>query len=284
MITAAKELSISQPALSSQLKQLEGEIGAPIFDRSTRNLDLTDKGQHLFYFTKQIFETCELMFNQITPNESLPISLRIGISEQIERTLCIPFISTIFHSQNPVDAKRFSVESCDNKTNINRLEIGEFDLTITNESSENTSIVTLASIDTPVVLAVPRQYRSSKTPFKIDMFKTALAPNELGLVLPKPRIFLRNKINTFLLEQKIEPRIIFESDIFAIMIRAVVDGIGAGFFPTSYIEKEIKEQKIKVAGLPNGFWKEQILLLANKNSSINNYFEELKSIFIDSFS
>ena len=47
MTHAAKELGISQPALSRAIAKLEEEFGVPLFERKTRTLELTDAGKLL---------------------------------------------------------------------------------------------------------------------------------------------------------------------------------------------------------------------------------------------
>ena len=37
---------ISQPSLSANVKRIENRIGSPIFDRSTKPLQLTEVGEH----------------------------------------------------------------------------------------------------------------------------------------------------------------------------------------------------------------------------------------------
>src|SRR6516162_4123458 len=44
---AAKTLRIAQPALSRQIRQLEGALGIPLFDRNARRLHLTIEGREL---------------------------------------------------------------------------------------------------------------------------------------------------------------------------------------------------------------------------------------------
>ena len=42
---AAQNLYISQPSLSARIKKIEQQIGAPIFDRSTTPLRMTEVGE-----------------------------------------------------------------------------------------------------------------------------------------------------------------------------------------------------------------------------------------------
>jgi LysR family transcriptional regulator, transcriptional activator of the cysJI operon len=52
---AAKKLYITQPGLSFQIKQLEKEVGLPLFDNHhTRNLHLTEAGKRLFKYAEYI--------------------------------------------------------------------------------------------------------------------------------------------------------------------------------------------------------------------------------------
>ncbi|RZM90476.1 LysR family transcriptional regulator, partial [Bradyrhizobium genosp. SA-3] len=44
---AAERLRMAQPPLSVQIRKLEAEIGAPLFRRGTRGMDLTEAGQAL---------------------------------------------------------------------------------------------------------------------------------------------------------------------------------------------------------------------------------------------
>ena len=51
---AAKKLFVSQPSLSQMLRQIEQEIGLPIFDRSTSPLRLTYAGEKYLYAAERI--------------------------------------------------------------------------------------------------------------------------------------------------------------------------------------------------------------------------------------
>lgn len=43
-----EKLHITQPSLSNAIKKSEQEIGAPLLERNTRNLHLTEAGQLLY--------------------------------------------------------------------------------------------------------------------------------------------------------------------------------------------------------------------------------------------
>jgi len=51
---AAKILYLSQPAVSMQIKQLEDEVGMPVFDRMGKAIQLTDAGRELLLHTRTI--------------------------------------------------------------------------------------------------------------------------------------------------------------------------------------------------------------------------------------
>ena len=50
---AAAALFISQPSLSANVKRVENRIGYPIFDRSTKPLQLTEVGKHYIRLLKK---------------------------------------------------------------------------------------------------------------------------------------------------------------------------------------------------------------------------------------
>lgn len=53
---AAEELEITQPTVSSQIKQLAKAVGMPLFEQISKQLYLTDAGQELLNTCKDIFE------------------------------------------------------------------------------------------------------------------------------------------------------------------------------------------------------------------------------------
>src|SRR5256885_8108809 len=51
---AAEELRLSAPAVSMQIKELETEVGLPLFDRSSRKVSLTMVGEYVLAYTQRV--------------------------------------------------------------------------------------------------------------------------------------------------------------------------------------------------------------------------------------
>ena len=61
MNEAAKKLYISQPSLSSTIKELEDETGVELFIRSNRGISLTPQGEEFVGYARQVVQQYELM-------------------------------------------------------------------------------------------------------------------------------------------------------------------------------------------------------------------------------
>ncbi len=82
---AAEELYISQPAVSQAIKQLETQLGTPLFHRKHRGMELTAQGGELIFGNVEkalgLLESAENTLTEL--NESATGTLRIGASETI---------------------------------------------------------------------------------------------------------------------------------------------------------------------------------------------------------
>lgn len=80
---AGRELGYSQPNISLQIQQLEQEIGAPLFNRIGRNISLTQYGEELLPYARQIVATAAEMENYFKAEEELGGTLRFGIADSL---------------------------------------------------------------------------------------------------------------------------------------------------------------------------------------------------------
>ena len=77
MTAAAKELYISQPAVSHAISELEGEYGVRLFERFSNRLHLTNEGRRLLSFSRHILAHSEELSREMR-GDSGPRQLRLG--------------------------------------------------------------------------------------------------------------------------------------------------------------------------------------------------------------
>lgn len=76
---AAKELSLTQGAVSYQVRRLESELNLALFHRSTRRVTLTLEGQSLYRTTNRLFRELEEEIHNISPSTD-QLMLTISVS------------------------------------------------------------------------------------------------------------------------------------------------------------------------------------------------------------
>lgn len=77
---AAETLYISQPSLTTAIRELEKEIGIRIFNRSGRGATLTNDGTEFILYARQVYGQYNLLVEKYSPDSS--IKKKFGVSSQ----------------------------------------------------------------------------------------------------------------------------------------------------------------------------------------------------------
>lgn len=85
---AGEKLGYSQPTISFQIKQLEKEMGAQLFDRIGHTVSLTDAGRDALVYAQQICHSCQEMVLGTAGRREPAGVLRLGMAD----SLCEPLI------------------------------------------------------------------------------------------------------------------------------------------------------------------------------------------------
>lgn len=93
---ASEELNISQPAISKSIKNLEEQLGGPLFVRTKKGVVLTEEGKEFYTYIKSAIEYINNAENKFTDLINLETGLiKIGINT----TLTKEFL-TFFNEKN----------------------------------------------------------------------------------------------------------------------------------------------------------------------------------------
>ena len=87
---AARQLFLSQPALSKQMGRLEEELGFALFDRSGYRPLLTEKGQVFYRECVKLDQTCRELLAQVKQHDPLPVN--IGFTGSFENREILSFL------------------------------------------------------------------------------------------------------------------------------------------------------------------------------------------------
>ena len=98
---AAAELSISQPAVSQSLKQLESALNVKLFVRSAKGIRLTPEGQVLYEHVKAGYEQIRLGEKRLSSMLQLEFGeLKIGASDMSLKYYLLPLLQE-YHERFP---------------------------------------------------------------------------------------------------------------------------------------------------------------------------------------
>lgn len=98
---AARELAVSQPAVSQAIRQLESQLGADLFYRAAKGVRLTREGQLLFSYVEKGYEQMELGLEKLLRLQNMEGGeIRIGASDMTLQYFLLPYLER-FHEKYP---------------------------------------------------------------------------------------------------------------------------------------------------------------------------------------
>ena len=235
---AARQLHVSQSALSAQIRTLEDNMNTRLFERQGRRLILTDQGQRVLTYAGDIFKRGEeleaLAKRGIAPEVQ---QLRIGVLSTMSRNFIEGFITPLIERRDV----RFSLHAQGMANLLNGLRNHQLDLILTNANvvSEGQSDLWQSQLlaQQPVAIVGPEDLHNKKFP---DGYSNT------RWVLPAPNTEMRSAFDGFCSRWQYEPDILAEADDMA-MLRLLARDTGAlTVLPTVVVKDEIEQGTLKV--------------------------------------
>ena len=125
LTAAAKELSISQPAVSQTIRLLEEELGAKLFIRASRGIRLTSEGELLYTYVAQAIDRLENGEKKLRQMLDLELGeVHIGASDMTLQFYLLPYLES-FHERYP--KIKVNVTNAPTPETLKLLEEGKID-------------------------------------------------------------------------------------------------------------------------------------------------------------
>jgi LysR family transcriptional activator of nhaA len=233
---ASEELRLAQPTISGQIRVLEDQLGEKLFQRSGRNLVLTDMGRLVYRYADDIFGLGrELMDTLKDRPTGRPLRFQVGVADEVSKVIAYRLLEPALRLEQPVymvcrdgAAERLLTELA---THSLDLVIADTPIspTIKVKAFSHPLGETSVSVFGTAKLAAPRRKNFPKS---LDG-----AP----FLLPTIGKTLRRTLDQFFDQQSIRPRVIAELDDSALLTTFGQAGAGLFVAPT-VLEKEVTRQ------------------------------------------
>ncbi|HEY9281829.1 MAG TPA: LysR family transcriptional regulator [Eoetvoesiella sp.] len=225
---AAARLHMAQPPLSRQIRQLETELGAELFDRLGRTIRLTDAGK---FFLDQVTQ----LSNRL---DDITAATR-RIAENQKKWFGIGFVPSTLYGFVPAFIRQ--AMALDEHTEIGLLEMitvqqfdalkaGHIDLGIGRILIDDPEIERLVLIDEPLMLVVPRTHTLAT---RVAVRLEDIVSEQFILYPSKPRPSYADHILKLFERHGYAPKVALEANELQTAVGLVAVGLGITLVPSS---------------------------------------------------
>ena len=221
---AARELDYSQSAVSSQIAQLEEELGVPLFDRVGKTVRLTDAGQTFQHYARTLLTTAQQAKAALQPAPEARGTLRVAIADSLCSAL-MPGVLARFHALCPrveVSFRSGSTQEMQDMLAANRADLAyTFDQPVTSPA-----FVRLLDEPEPCCFLAPAGHPLAG---RQGLTLADLAGQEF--LLTERGMSYREALEQLLAARQLTLRPYLELGDAALLCRLVEDGMGLTFLP-----------------------------------------------------
>jgi len=235
---SARQLRVSQSALSAQIRQLEAYLGRPLFDRSGRSLVLTEFGTTVLDYADGIFGLGqELMANVRGGAGQRMQRLRVGAVATLSRN----FLENLLRPMLDRPEVRLSLESGSLEELLGRLQVHNLDVVLSNRPvvAEAGKPWRCVRIDRQSVCLVgpPRPLRTR--------FRFPADASGARFVVPGPSSDIRSQFDVWCEKHELRVDIAAEVDDMAMLRLLARDSGAITVLPEVVVQDELRDGRLQ---------------------------------------
>jgi len=249
---AAEKLGFSQSTVSFQIKQLESELNAQLFDRINHTVVLTEKGREVLNYAHQISKLTQELKENMENRSSVAGHIRVAMAD----SLCASLLSDDFHAfreQSPGITLKIIAAGTEEMFRLLNHNEADVILTLDNHiynteyvivREEKVGMHFVAAADNPLCRedAIPVQ-RLMGQPF----------------ILTEKGMSYRRLMDEKLAEMSLEVHPVLEIGSADLICSLVEQGIGLSFLPDYVTAKAVSAGRmchLNVTGFEIAVWKQ----------------------------
>lgn len=232
---AAKELYISQPAISKSISKLEDSLGTTLFNRNSRGVQLTEEGRVLFEHTSAAFEALSQGEQELKRIRNFHMGhIRIGVSNTLCRFIMLAYLKG-FIEQYP--HMKITIESQSTTHTLSMLEQQRIDIGLVAEPKAQKHLTFLPVMDIEdIFVAAPNYLENLKLREgpDADVFQTG------NVMLLDRNNITRHYIDDYMNINHIEANNLLEVTTMDLLIEFAKIGLGVGCVIKEFVKDDLK--------------------------------------------
>jgi DNA-binding transcriptional LysR family regulator len=258
---AAEKCFLTQPAVSAQIRALEDEIGAKLFDRSGSRVALTSAGKAFHVFAEETLDRKRRIISSLGDMEHTPRGEIVVAANEATCLHVLPEVFSEFKKQYPKVAVSISraergkiLESVLDKS----VDFGVVSLPV---DSNKLKVVTIHKDELVLICSPIHPFASFK---KAELDDVVNYP----LLLPKSGR-TRDALDELFRSRKLKTNVSMELDSSELLKRFVAADVGIGFIARSNILADVKSRNLAALTVSGATIHRDLALVYRKDKQLS---------------
>lgn len=271
---AAVQLSLTQPAVSHHIRQLEEELDVILFVRSKGGLKLTAQGEIAVKYARRMAALYEKMRADLTNQEKRITTLRVGITHTAESNITTEVLAKCSGRNQGFNITVITDTIQNLYTMLNNYEL---DLAIVEGNAGNPGFCSLV-LDTDVLVCV----MSADNPLSHNVSITLEQLKQQRMILRLPSSATRILFDSTLRSRNDSPEnynIVMEMDNIAAIKDLVRKDLGVSILPRSACTHELRKGYLAALPIENLSMVRETLLVYHRDFALPDVLQTIPRIY-----
>lgn len=277
---AAKELYISQPAISKSITKLEENLNVKLFHRTSRGVKLTKEGNVLYESTKIAFSALHQGEENIRKINELGIGhLRIGVSTTLCKYILLPYLKEFVQKYPHI---KITIECQSTLKTLELLEQGKIDVGLIGKPSneKNIDFYPIQTIEDIFVATssyldnlILRESKDNLQQISALIFKSA------NIMLLDEKNMSRLYIEDYFTRNNIETNHILEVSNMDLLIEFAKISLGVSCVIKEFVKNELENKELIEIPLTNPLEHREVGFAYNTATNLSDSLLKFKGFY-----